>query len=110
MPTYDDLCAAIESLDLPYARVQFDTRDPDNLPNVPFVVLMPTTTNHQQAGDAIAYHVWPYNVELYTDGSNMALEGAVQSALEAAGFVPRRYTLGLDDNVVETVYSVACSD
>ena len=109
MATYDDLCAAVESCGLPFARIQFDPYDPDGIPDAPFCILMPLTTRNRMGSNAVVAHFYPYDVELYTDGSDMELEKRVQSALEGAGFAWQRSTVTLEDGIVQTTWSLFCT-
>ena len=77
MRTYDELCEAIASCEIPYARIAFDTDDPDELQAPPYVLLMPRGTNNFMAGNKIVLHITSYDVELYVDGSSTALEANV---------------------------------
>lgn len=111
MRTYDDLCSAVASCGIPYARIAFDTDDPDELPELPYVLLMPRGTNNYMANNRIVLHITSYDVELYVDGSSIALEETVESALDAGGFTYQRDTVTLDDNVVELVWKgIDCKD
>ena len=106
MPTYNDLCGVCEDVSLPYARVQFDPRDPDGIPSPPFLILMPqyggVTTGSNQV---IAEHR-PYDLELYTDGSDMALEASIRAALKRHGFTYQPETVPIGDNIIKSVWSV----
>ena len=106
MPSYNDLCEVCEDVSLPYARVQFDPRDPDGVPSPPFCILMPqyggVTTGSNQV---IAEHR-PYDLELYTDGSDMALEASIRAALKRHGFTYQPETVPIGDNIIKSVWSV----
>lgn len=106
MPSYNDLCEVCEDVSLPYARVQFDPRDPDGVPSPPFCILMPqyggVTTGSNQV---IAEHR-PYDLELYTDGSDMALEASIRAALKRHGFTYQPETVPIGDNIIKNVWSV----
>ena len=111
MRTYDDLCDVMRACGLPFARISWDPLDPDDIPPLPHVLLMPQRTRNQSASDGISCHITPYNVELYVSGSNMALEGLVQAELEDAGFCANRYTVPLGDGINETVWTgIDCLD
>lgn len=105
MRTYDDLCAAVASCGLEYARLTFAPTDPDDLPSLPYVVLVPQRTNNFFANDRIACAITAYDVNLYTDGSNMELEEQVGEALVAAGFGYQRNALPFGDGIVETCWN-----
>lgn len=106
MPSYNDLCEVCEDVSLPYARVQFDPRDPDGVPSPPFCILMPqyggVTTGSNQV---IAEHR-PYDLELYTDGSDIALEASIRAALKRHGFTYQPETVPIGDNIIKNVWSV----
>lgn len=104
MRTYDDLCAAMAACSLPFARISWDPLDPDDIPPLPHVLLVPQKTRNKNAGDGMSCRITPYDVELYAKGSNIALECQVEEALTAAGFTFDRYTVPLGDGIVETVW------
>ena len=111
MRTYDELCEAIASCKIPYARIAFDTDDPDELQAPPYVLLMPRGTNNFMAGNKIVLHITSYDVELYVDGSSTALEATVEAALDAGGFTYQRDTVTLDDGMVELIWKGSdCKD
>lgn len=104
MRTYDQLCAAVASCGLPYARISWDPLDPSDIPALPHVLLVPQKTRNAIAADGVACRITPYDVELYAKGSDIALEESVESALSRAGFSYNRYTVPLGDGIVETVW------
>lgn len=108
MATYDDLCAAIEEVPLPFARIQFDPDDPEGIPEVPFVILTPLRTHNKMGSNRVAMAFDPYDVELYTELSDMELEGRVEDALERHGFAYQRSHQDLGDGIVEVVWSTFC--
>ena len=105
MRTYDDLCGAMRACGLPFARISWDPLDPADIPPLPHVLLMPQRTRNAMADDGMACRITPYDVELYANGSSIALDERVEAALEAAGFTFDRYTVPLGDGIVETVWS-----
>ncbi len=105
MRTYDDLCDAMRSCGLPFARISWEPLDPEDIPPLPNVILMPQKTRNAKACDGISCHITPYDVELYGHGSSIELEDRVQAALEAKGFAADRYTVPLGDGITETVWS-----
>ena len=104
MRTYDDLCDAMRACDLPFARISWDPLDPDDIPALPHVLLVPQKTRNAMADGGIACRITPYDVELYAKGSNIDLEERVEAALSAAGFTYDRYNVPLGDGIVETVW------
>lgn len=105
MRTYDELCAAIASCGLEYARLTFAPLDPDEIPALPYVVFVPQRTNNVFANDRIACAITSYDVNLYTEGSNMALEEQVGAALVSAGFGYQRGAIPFGDGIVETTWN-----
>lgn len=102
--TYRDLCAAIASTGLPWARFQFDP-DQRDLPKVPFILVVP-----QESGDVMADGSnWSkatyYDIELYERGSTLDTEALVESALDEAGFTYQLRHVSMDDGICEAVWS-----
>jgi hypothetical protein len=102
--TYDDLCAAVASCGIPYARIAFDKDDPEELPELPYVLMVPRGTRNFMANNRVVSRITSYDVELYARGSSIALEETVDAALSSMGFPYQRSTVPLEDNVVELVW------
>lgn len=102
--TLSDLIAAIGTLGLPITQIFW----PDgHLPDLPYIVLVPQTTEDVMADGSSYLELTPYNIELYTRYRDMDLEARLESALKDAGFPRQKNTLALD-GAVEVVYSVTC--
>ena len=106
MPSYSDLCEVCEDVGLPYARIQFDPRDPDRVPSPPFMVLMPQRGGTVTGSNRVIADHRPYDVELYTDGSDMALEKRIRQALKAHGFTYQPDSVPIGGNIIKSVWSV----
>ena len=104
MRTYDDLCDAMRACDIPFARTSWEPLDPSDIPPLPHALLVPQRTRNAIAADGVACRITPYDVELYSHGSSIALEERVEEALRDAGFAFDRYTVPLGDGIVETVW------
>lgn len=104
MRTYDDLCDAMRACGLPFARISWEPLDPEDIPPLPNVILMPQRTRNAMADNGLSCRITPYNVELYANGSSIELEERVEAALKAAGFAFDRYTVPLGDGITETVW------
>lgn len=103
---YTDLCRAVASCGLPFARVCWDKDDPDAPPPLPYALLVPGATRDVMAGSRRAAEVTPYTVELYERGSSLDLEARLEAALDAAGLPFERRCVPLDGGVVEMAYEV----
>ena len=106
MPSYNDLCEVCEDVSLPYARVQFDPRDPDGVPSPPFCILMPQYGGAVTGSNRVIADHRPYDLELYTDGSDMALEARIRDALKRHGFTYQPETVPIGGNIIKSVWSV----
>lgn len=104
MRTYDQLCAAIASCDIPYARIGFNVDDPEDVPELPHILMVPKGTNNFMAGNRVVSRITTYDVELYAYGSSIALEETVDAALASHGFAYNRNTVPLEDGVTEMVW------
>lgn len=104
--TLQDLCAVLGAAGLPYAQVQWDPSDEGSPPALPYALLVPGTSADVMADGANFQRVTPYTAEVYTRGRDMALEGRIETALQAAcaPFVRRSVPLG--GGVLETTYTV----
>lgn len=104
MRTYADLCAAVKSCGIPYARVSWNKDDPESIPGAPNVLLVPEDTLDIMA-DATNYQkATMYRVELYEHGSSLALEEKFEQALTDAGFEYTRHFVQLEDGICELAY------
>lgn len=105
MTTIDELCAAIESVGLPWAQMSFE-RGEDVQP--PFIVLIPTTGNTSGANDLVWINSAEYDVELYTQRRDYLLEADVAAALESAGcfWTSGGYWHLKDEHLFEAVFTV----
>lgn len=106
-PTYADLCDAVASCGLPYARVAWDGDDPSSIPPLPHVLLVPDETADVVADASGLCPVTLYTVELYERGSSLAVEASLESALADAGFTYTRRLGDVCPGVVEMAYHLA---
>ena len=100
-PTYADLCDAVASCGLPYARVAWDGDAPSSIP------LVPDETADVVADASGLCPVTLYTVELYERGSSLAVEASLESALADAGFTYTRRLGDVGSGVVEMAYHLA---
>lgn len=105
MITIDELCAAIDSLGIPWAQVDFE-RGEDVEP--PFIVLMPSAGATVKANDGNWVQTVEYEIELYTERRNYNLEAAIATALETAetDWEQGGYWHLESENMFETVFVV----
>ena len=108
MRSYDDLCSALASCDIPIVRITWDPADEDMLPPLPHAMLVPTETQNIFARNRVVCRITLYDVEVYLRGSDIALESSIESALDAAGFGYDRDTHPLEDGVTMLVWHVTC--
>ena len=105
MITLDELCQAIASIGLPWANTDFERGD-DISP--PYIVLRKSGGITSGANDATWCHLVEYDIELYTQRRDYALESTVTNALDSAGIF---YEDGgcwqiQDQGMVEAVFTV----
>lgn len=106
-PTYADLCDAVASCGLPYARVAWDGDDPSSVPALPHVLLVPEETDDVAADGTSLCEVTAYTVELYEHGSSLSTEARLERALIDAGFRFARRFVQVDAGVVEMAYHLS---
>lgn len=106
--TVKELCAAVSSCGLKYAQVEWDTSDGSTPPPLPYVLIVPTTSSDVIADGTNYARRTSYDVELYTRGRDMSLEGELEAALSAGGFVFERRHVPLGSGVLETAYTTVC--
>lgn len=105
-PTYDDLCDVCEELSVPFARIEFDPLDSDGIPEPPFFVLMPQYGGSYTASNAVVADIRPYDLELYTRGSDMALEASVRAKLKEHGFTYQPSSVPIGDHIIKSTWSL----
>ena len=88
--TLADLCAVLGAAGLPYAQVQWDQSDEKGPPALPYALLVPGTSADVMADGTNFQRVTPYTAEVYTRGRDMALEGRIETALQALRAARRR--------------------
>lgn len=104
MKTLKDLLAVLDGLGLPYVQIQWY---PAEAPNLPYVVVVPASTDNRSADNTVNAAPVNYLVELYTRYRDMELEAQIQAALGDAGFFYQRATTVIPDGyVVLTRYSL----
>lgn len=108
MRTYDDLCDALTSCSIPIVRVTWDPTDEDMVPPLPHAMLVPTETDNVFAGNRVVCRFTEYDAEVYVRGSDIALEQAVEAALDARGFTYNRSTHPLEDGVTLVAWHLTC--
>lgn len=104
--TLADLCSVLGASGLPYAQVQWDQSDEKGPPALPYALLVPGTSADVMADGANFQRVTPYTAEVYTRGRDMALEGRIETALQAACVPFVRHSVPLGGGVLETTYTV----
>ena len=104
--TLADLCAVLGAAGLPYAQVQWDQSDEKGPPALPYALLVPGTSADVMADGANFQRVTPYTAEVYTRGRDMALEGRIETALQAACVPFVRRSVPLGGGVLETTSTV----
>ena len=82
MTTLDELCGVIGAIGLPWTNTEW-TRDDDA--QLPYIVLKKTGGTAHGANDATWCVVAEYDIELYTERRDYALERTVTDALDDAG-------------------------
>lgn len=80
MRTYDDLCAALASCEIPIVRITWDPDDAGELPPLPHAMLVPKETDNIFAANRVVCRVTDYDVEVYVRGSDIPLETEVEAA------------------------------
>ncbi|WP_028264375.1 hypothetical protein [Atopobium fossor] len=106
MPGYRELCRAIKSCGIRYARIAWDTADGSSPPPLPYALLVPNATSDRMAANSNVFAATHYTVELYERGSDMQLESKLEKALSGAGFTYVRRCVPLGGGVVEMTYTL----
>jgi hypothetical protein len=70
------------------------------------MVLMPQYGGSVTGSNRVIADHRPYDVELYTDSSDMALEKRIRQALKAHGCTYQPETVPIDGNIIKSVWSV----
>lgn len=108
MRSVKDLLAVLDELGLPYIQIQWY---PDETPDLPYVVVVPESTDNRSADNTVHMAPVRYMVELYTRYRDMALEAQIQSAFDEAGFFYQRSTTVIPDGyVILTRYSMQLTE
>ncbi len=104
--TLAELCGIFKAIGLPYAQIEWDPQDKDNPPALPYVLLVPDTSEDVMADGMNFQRVTPYTCELYTRGRDMALEKRIEDSFSAVPVQFVRRSVPLGGNVLETTYTV----
>lgn len=104
MMTLDALCAALDSLGIPWANEGFTD---DDRPAPPYISLEAGFEEVAYADNA-AYARWmPYEVLLYSPQRAYGLEAEVGAALDAAGFAYEKAITHFDgEHLIEAAFTV----
>lgn len=108
MRSVKDLLAVLDELGLPYIQIQWY---PAETPDLPYVVVVPESTDNRSADNTVNMAPVRYMVELYTRYRDMALEAQIQSAFDEAGIFYQRTTTVIPDGyVILTRYSMQLTE
>ena len=99
----DKIIEILESLNIPFAYDHFAEGES---PDPPFIVyLVPNADNFGADGKAY-FKINEYNIELYTDYKDLAVESKIEEALdEASIFYAKSETWIEDEKLYEVLYS-----
>ena len=108
MANLDDLCAALDDLEIAYSVTPYNSALHGNKPpEIPHVVLMPQSSRADYADDREYSSSEDWDVELYTDFRDFELEGRIKRALDDLGLShPYTYTYISDEKLHLVTYSV----
>lgn len=104
--TLEQLCGIFKALGLPYAQIEWDTSDGSSPQPLPYVLLVPDTSEDVMADGMNYQRVTPYTCELYTRGRDMALESRIEAAFASVPVQFVRRSIPMGGNVLETTYTV----
>lgn len=83
IPTVADVLAVMASMGIPCVQMHWD--DPNDVPPLPYALLMPESAHEQNTADGPTVEYRGYDIQLYTKRRDVALEKAVTRALRGAG-------------------------
>lgn len=108
MASLDDLCAALDGLEVAYSVTPYDAESHNSeAPAIPHIVLMPQVSEADYADDVEFESMEEWDVELYTDFRDFELEGRIKRALDDLDLAhPYTYTYISDEKLHLVTYSV----
>ena len=108
MANLDDLCAALDGLEVAYSVTPYDAESHNgDAPAIPHIVLMPQVSEADYADDVEFESMEEWDVELYTDFRDFELERQLKDALEELGLShPYTYTYISEDKLHLVTYTI----
>lgn len=108
MASLDDLCGALDDLEIAYSVTPYDSAlHGGEPPEIPHVVLMPQSSRADYADNHEYSSSEDWDVELYTDFRDFELERRLKDALEELGLShPYTYTYISEDKLHLVTYTI----
>ena len=108
MKKVQDLLAALDTLGIPYTQITWAAKQ---APNLPYAVLVPSTTSNVFADGTVKAVPVRYALELYTRERDVPLEMRIQEALNEVGIGwQREHTVDRNGYTVITLYYMTLSE